>query len=485
MRSGNTLLFTITAFFHPILSVHAEQPAGDFDVATELNRQIPGLLEKYEVPGLVIAVLQADRPVYQKAFGYADLKTKRKFTVDTYCRMESISKSVTAWGVMTLVSKGLVDLDQPVQKYLKEFKFPQSDFPEDRITVRQLLNQTSGMPLGVIGVRYGPAEPKPSLKESLAENAVAFANPGESFSYSNVNYHLLELLIEEVTGESFENYMQREVLIPARMTRATFEYSPEFEPPLATGYTVDGSEIPPYVYPEKGAGGLFATLPDIVSFLQTQSHVADSVLPLPLKEQMHSKQVEVPGLYGQAFPYYGFGHFIEELPNGKLAVSHGGQGSGWMTHFHLIPETGDGIVILTNSQRSWPLFAEILTIWAKSVGAESSGMTKVLHAQSAAWFFFWLIVAGAVWNVLQIFRRDRIETRPRMLTALMMFSGLMIACLLVWASLQDYLFLESLLPRVYSHLIFALWVFTGVLVGRAVHRSFSSFVNFSVKKVHL
>ncbi len=71
--------------------------------------------------------------------------------------------------------------------------------------------------------------------------------------------------------------------------------------------------------------------------------------------------MKIPGLFGFAADAYGFRHFIETLPDRRRAVWHGGQGHGWMTHFHAIPESGDGIVILTNSQRSWPFMSRVPT----------------------------------------------------------------------------------------------------------------------------
>lgn len=90
------------------------------------------------------------------------------------------------------------------------------------------------------------------------------------------------------------------------------------------------------------------------------SDTGNNVLNYRSITDLYKPVVKVPGLYGIAFNSYGLGHFIEYLPEGLKAVSHGGQGHGWMTHFHFIPEMGDGIVILTNSQRSWPLIAGVL-----------------------------------------------------------------------------------------------------------------------------
>src|SRR6056297_1272539 len=89
-------------------------------------------------------------------------------------------------------------------------------------------------------------------------------------------------------------------------------------------------------------------------------------------------------LFGLTTDGYWLGHFTETLSDGRHAVWHGGQGYGWMSHMHLVPDTGDGIVILSNSQRAWPLFAALLKDWSTGLGVAPVGMTRVLWAERAA-----------------------------------------------------------------------------------------------------
>src|SRR5690606_17148234 len=149
----------------------------------------------------------------------------------------------------------------------KTWSFPESSFQTSAITIRQLLSQTSGMPLGTIGVHYSPYENKPSLKEVLTRDAVLEREPGQSFSYSNTGFNLLELLIEEVTGGDFAEYMQLEILKPLGMEHSSFNWSVSFDPPVPFGYDTRNSPVPVYVYPDKAAGGLFSTVEDIATFI--------------------------------------------------------------------------------------------------------------------------------------------------------------------------------------------------------------------------
>jgi CubicO group peptidase (beta-lactamase class C family) len=339
------------------------------ELITHLEQRIPALMDSYNIPGVAIALVEDGEIAWVNAFGYADLAEGREMTGDTYCRVQSISKSVTAWGVMKLVEQGKVDLDSPYLQYVTDWTFPDSEYPVEEITVRQLLSLSAGMPLGNVVQRYSPTEEVPPIRTVLSEEALAFQAPGVSFYYSNVSINLLELLIEEVSGRDFADYMQEEILTPLGMNHSSFTWSKDFEPPVPYGYDLKNRPVPVYVYAGKASGGLFASAEDIARFISagmTGSYQKyHGVLKPETIEMLYQPQVEMAGFYALAFDYYGLGHLIELLPDGPLAVSHGGQGAGIMTHFHSVPEDGRGIVILTNSQRSWPFISYILSDWAK------------------------------------------------------------------------------------------------------------------------
>jgi CubicO group peptidase (beta-lactamase class C family) len=454
-------------------TVAINQPVSDFSL--QLDREIPLLMAKYRVPGVIVAVIKDGEPAFKNAYGYANVKSERKMTTDDYCRVESISKSVTAWGVMKLVERGEINLDTPVAEYLKSWEFPESDYPTQKITVRQLLNHTSGLPLGTIGVRYAPTEQRPTLRESLSRHATLNRNPGLHFEYSNVGYHILELLIEEVTGLSFDLYMEEEVLRPLGMVHSGFEWRSSFADSIPHGYDFSGHPVPPYVYPEKASGGLFATVDDIAKFVcagMLGSGGTGKVLHRESIEQLYAPSASNLGFYGFAFDSYGFGHLIEELPNGKAAVAHGGQGTGWMTHFHAVPETGDGIVILTNSQRSWPFFAQILTQWAEWNGFKRVGMSVIFTSERVLWVVVGLLIILTSLQGLKLItgignssRSFSPFSKRRRKSNLTMFSiFLLLNTIYIWAVSQDYIFFTSIFPVISRWLLFVAPAISAILL---------------------
>lgn len=427
------------------------------EYAAFLDARVPRLMGLYGIPGVSIALVRDGNIVYTAAYGDADKKAGRKMTADMPMRVQSISKSVTAWTVLKLAEEGKLNLDDPVEKHLDGWNLPASDYPTDGVTIRRLLSHTAGMPLGDVFALYFPDEDMPSLKESLTHSAILFQMPGKGFSYSNVGYNLMELMIETVTGRDFAEYMKNEVLYPLGMYHSDFQWSEKTLVSAPLGYTLEGKPVSPYRYPESASGGLIATAEDIACFCIAgmPGFSNQQVLAPPAVEQLYSAQARGLGIYRAVFDAYGFGYYTEELSNGKLAVSHGGQGTGWMSHFLAVPETGDAIVILTNSQRSWPFISSLLNGWARWCGFSPPGMTRILLAECLIWGLVGLAVAITLCLIADIVRKItagnlksvpilQILVKPSRIIKI--GSSILILAALSWALCQKYLFLTAVFP---------------------------------------
>ncbi len=433
-------------------------PQDSLDTFIEyLDGRIPRLMNQYGVPGASVALVREGTLVWSAAYGYADLEHERKMTVDAVCRAESISKSVTAWGVMRLVEQGRIDLDDPVQQHLGDWELP-GDVGQE-VTIRKLLSQNAGMPLGPIGVgvEYEPQSDMPPLRDYLAQEARPVREPGSGFLYSNVGFNLLELLIEQVTGRDFAAYMEDDVLTPLGMHRSSFGWDEALRPSIPMGYEQQGTPVPPYVYPVNASGGLFASVEDIARFVSAEMTGTDDknvVLEQKNIRELHTPEVDVSGIYGLVTDSYGLGHFIEHLPGGRRAVWHGGQGHGWMAHFHAVPESGAGIVILTNSERSWPFMAHVLSDWAQWNGFGAVKMGIIIYATIALRI---LIGIGTLVSLGQLYRLlrglcsgkrrftplSRESRKTRLLQAVL---GIGVMGALAWSVAQPYLMVVSIFP---------------------------------------
>jgi len=233
-------------------------------VTAQLDALLPDLLRKYRAPGAAVALVQDGKVAWAQGYGLANEASGAPVTTETTFQVASLSKSITAWGVMRLVEEGKIDLDAPVTHYLKSWRLPSSKLDPNGVTVRRLLSHTAGIaPWTHAGAPIEATLPAPAELLS-AEPLRLVRQPGEREVYTNGGYTLLELLIEEVTGESFAAYMQREVLTPLGMLESTYLWRPDLRAALATGYQVSGQPTEHRSYPA-AAGGLYATVGDIAT----------------------------------------------------------------------------------------------------------------------------------------------------------------------------------------------------------------------------
>lgn len=195
---------------------------------------------------------------------------------NTVFHMASISKWVTSWAVFTLVQDGTLDLDAPVDSYLTRWHLPESEFDNSKVTIRTLLSHTSGLvdDLGYAG--FAPGERVQTIEESLTQaadapwsegRAVVGLEPGSQYMYSGAAYTLLQLVIEEVSGQSFQDYMHDNIFVPLGMDRSTFVWTDSTTWDRATSFDTDGTAAPYRTFTALAAASLYTTLTDLKRFV--------------------------------------------------------------------------------------------------------------------------------------------------------------------------------------------------------------------------
>jgi CubicO group peptidase (beta-lactamase class C family) len=364
-------------------AVDPQTPLDTF--AAHLDRCIPERMAHYDIPGVSVALVQDAEVEWSGNYGYADKAQARKVTDATLFEVGSISKPVTAWGVMRSAEEGRIDLDAPVERYLTRWQLPTSSFASAGVTIRRLLSHSAGLPARILP-SFPPNGNPPTTEALLAEAGAQISyEPGSTFLYSNYGYTVLQLLIEEVTDRSFADYMQTEILLPLGMEHSTFAWSAALSPSLATGYRYSGEPAPANRHVAQAPGGLYTTAIDLARFATAEMADSDGqpmgrgVLQPASVEAMFTPTTETSGMMWRlSADAYGLGHAIEVLPNGRRLVSHGGQNDGWISTYYFVPETRDGIVILTNSERSFPLIAQIVVDWAQWRGIEKVKMSQAI-----------------------------------------------------------------------------------------------------------
>ncbi|MHA6529959.1 serine hydrolase domain-containing protein [Paenibacillus sp. BAC0078] len=333
-----------------------------------LDRKVPEWQETYDVPGVAVGLVHNGQEAYSLNYGVADTKSGEPVNNDTRFQAGSISKSLTAWGILHLAEEGQVSLDDSVTKYLTRWKLPSSEFDESGVTLRRLLSHTAGLPAHQGYLGSAPGEPLPTLEESLSgagwsnDPVKLAAAPGTEAVYSGAGYTLLQLVIEEVTGLPFEQYMDQQVLKPLGMNASTFGDTTA-NPLMAKGYGYFGQTLPDYHFTEKAAAGLSTTSTDLMKLImasmggKNEPLAGSSVISKPLIQEMQTPVLADNGL----------GIFTRTLSSGQIMLYHPGDNRGFHSFYGFVPKTGDGLVILTNSENGIDLRQDIYHAWVQSL----------------------------------------------------------------------------------------------------------------------
>jgi CubicO group peptidase (beta-lactamase class C family) len=346
-----------------------------------LDRDQPLFMAAYDVPGVAVAVVRDGEPVWSSGYGVASVKDGTEMNADTVFQVASISKSLTAWGVMHLVETGQISLEAPIKSYLARWAFPPSEYDASGVTVARVLNHTAGLNR-VDGYPLPGDQPLPTIEESLDGNNGGGQSlridmePGHQFNYANAGYTLLQLVIEEVTGQRFSDYMQEVILDPLGMTNSTFD--PDRVIDQATGYYSSGDPLPHYRLTEQAAGGLYSTANDLALFVAAGMPgpegqlVGRGVLTSDSVQTMMAPRDVPDG------SMVSFGHLHGHLDHGLTTTGNNGHNTGWITNMVMIPQLGEGIIILTNSDTETTGLT--LRSWTKWLGVSDTFTTQVSHA---------------------------------------------------------------------------------------------------------
>jgi CubicO group peptidase (beta-lactamase class C family) len=278
------LLFSL--LFLSLLDAPSANPADDSPASKKIAAALQPFVDKDTLAGAVTLVADKDKVLSVQAVGFADIAGKRPMLIEMLFWIASQSKPITAAALMMLVDEGKVKLDDPVEKYLPELKDlvvgKESKKPGHKITVREILSHTSGMP-------FRSADEQPTLdKLTLREAVASYAKtpllfePGTQYQYSNAGINTAGRIIEVVSGMSYENFMDKRLFHPLGMKDTTFWPSEEQVKRLATTYKpnsaktgLEAIKIGQLKYPLSDrkrqpmpAGGLFSTANDVGIFCQ-------------------------------------------------------------------------------------------------------------------------------------------------------------------------------------------------------------------------
>jgi len=315
----------------------------------DIDLYLKDQMQQLGIPGMAIGIVHEDQIVHWQGFGEAD-STGRPVTPQTPFQIGSLTKSFTALAVMQLVEDGKVDLDAPVQKYLPWFTLADKDAAA-RITVRNLLNQSSSIST-TDGNRFWNSNA--SMDNAVRQMSdVQLRYPvGTKYQYCNMNYVILGVVIEKVSGESYADYVNEHILIPLDMRNSYTSHEDALANGLAEGhyYILDHAVTRDGVYPPAylSTGLLSASVEDLTHYAIAQlnegKYGEQTILSKDRMTELHT-----PGISMGAGDYHYAMGWAVGTTDGIHIIKHNGDIISYHSIVMLEPESKWGVVLLANA----------------------------------------------------------------------------------------------------------------------------------------
>jgi CubicO group peptidase (beta-lactamase class C family) len=328
----------------------------------EVDTFITNLMALYDIPGAGVAIVQNGSVLYTHGYGTRNTDTGEPVTPDTQFAIGSVTKSFTALGISQLVDEGRVNLDAPVVTYLPDFKLSDPGATQ-RVTVRDLLAQTTGLP-GTNDFAWYSGQIT-SLKQAVdyVAHVSLAAQPGRVHIYDNFNYAIAGYLIEQVTGQSWEDYTREHILQPLGMTQADFDIETmQQRPDYASPHELDilkGMLPRPFVSLQgiASAGAINASAREMANYLLFQlgdgTFNGTRLVSSALLNEMHTQQIAYPpmppiGPTGFQSQGYAMG-WVTAGFHGYPVLWHNGSIDGFYTMVMFMPSENVGVAVLSNA----------------------------------------------------------------------------------------------------------------------------------------
>jgi D-alanyl-D-alanine carboxypeptidase len=398
VRSARVLV--LTCFTATALAAQTQSGSARIDTDPDVlgaqrlfSAWLDGQILNRGLPGVVVGVVADQELVWATGFGFADVKAKKPMTPDTKFRMASHSKLFTATAIMQLREQGKLRLDDPVSKYLPWFRVRPANDDDGPITIEQLLTHSSGLPREA-GAHWTTLEfpTEDEIKRAIGDRQAAFA-PQVRWKYSNLAYTIAGMVVEQVSGERWGDYVQRHIFSPLGMTASSVDKNVDG---LAVAYNrrmPDGTrELLPFTDARgmASATGITSTVTDMAKFVSAQFRKGprggNRILSTGSLREMH----RVRSLDNDWSSGTGLGFGVNRA-QGKIYIGHGGGYPGYTTQTLIHPDSRVGVIVLTNTNDSNP--GEIARQLMTSVG-DAVAKVAAQKPKTLAWDPSWARFAG-------------------------------------------------------------------------------------------
>ncbi|MBS0638096.1 MAG: beta-lactamase family protein [Verrucomicrobia bacterium] len=305
-------------------------------------------VERNQIPGAAIAIVHKDKVLWKKAYGNASLKPKEPATTATLFPLGGLTKPFTAMAVLKLWQEGKIDLDTPIGRYAPDFTIKKYRPTKQPITIRQLLQHTSGMPEDAQFAYWNDLQfPKfASIWDRIKDQSLIYP-PGTTWKYSHLGYAVLGRLIELASNQEYVDYLQKNILEPLAMTSTAFSVQAR-----AQGFTeaYRGRRIIPS-YETNGmraALGLYSNVEDMSKFASYFLLPDDpvKVLQSPTRRLMSHSSITIAPNLG-----YGLGFSLRKGLHDAVYIEHPGTMPGSACYLSISPKDMCAVIIMCNCEQ--------------------------------------------------------------------------------------------------------------------------------------
>lgn len=346
--------------------------------ADSLDNHIRYLMQKSNTHGLAVAVFNHNKAVYKNTFGYKNVPETKPLTDSTNIYGASFSKAVFGVLVLKMIEDGVIDLDTPLESYLPkkiyEYK-PQTRWHDDysalkrdslyhKITARMCLTNTTGF------ANFRWFEPDEQLRVHF--------EPGTQYLYSGEGFIYLQVVLEKLTGKGLEELAREIIFDPLKMNQSSYQWQKRFEQDFAYGHNTKGERYQKDIDNEPRGGSTMETsFADYINFLEAV--LSEKILSASTYQELYTQQIRIkssaqfgPGVHVKTNKYdtielgstLGWGYL--ESPYG-VGIFKSGHSDGFRHYSILFPESGQGVMIMSNSDNGDGIFKELLEVSMKDI----------------------------------------------------------------------------------------------------------------------
>lgn len=384
-RAGKVSKYLLSAVGSALFGRKPPQPPEKAGGVPEFEAYVNELVTMARPPGLSVVVVKEGQTVYGKSFGLADGPKNIVATPNTVFQWMSMTKMITAVSIVQLHERGALNIDDPVVKHLPFFKVQYPSEDSEEVTIRHLLNHSSGLanPPGMLGLMHMDGEPYPDqvglVEQLLAENGELKFEPGTQGTYTNLGYTVLGAVVQLTAGIPLQEYVGEHIFRPLNMDNTAHNYTDAMRKSAAVGSQPNGNVLsamlpiaiddPDAIIRETvdgrmwfkralpnfaGAAGLSGPVVDaarfVMAFLNEGEFDGGRILS-PESVAMMIRDGHVGAKGGPASFYKGIKHGLGWWiwPDGdRQRIMHSGDGPGFSNIMQLYPEEGLGVIVMGN-----------------------------------------------------------------------------------------------------------------------------------------